>query len=243
MNLPADRAELINPSDPISVSIADPMAICAAVLITGNGAYGVSGYDKETIALFGDRTKMLDDAWRARFGVSLEEGVASVSNERLAVAFESFRLERADRSSMNDIVGVAHKNAKRLREHEAKKVAKPVSGEARQWRGPSMSLFDHLMPDEIHQSRDLSPEKRAEILERIKALDLDGYFPQACNRAGCAGYSCTKKCRCGFSAVESHWHNEHGQSTLVHCAGCGKSVEVASTRYEPIPTFGEDHED
>lgn len=219
MNLPADRAELINPSDPISVSIADPMAICAAVLITGNGAYGVSGYDKETIALFGDRTKMLDDAWRARFGVSLEEGVASVSNERLAVAFESFRLERADRSSMNDIVGVAHKNAKRLREHEAKK------------------------PDEIHQSRDLSPEKRAEILERIKALDLDGYFPQACNRAGCAGYSCTKKCRCGFSAVESHWHNERGQSTLVHCAGCGKSVEVASTRYEPIPTFGEDHED
>lgn len=115
MNLPPDRAELINMSDPISVGISDLQAACAAVVALSEGKYGLVGYETLTFCPIGSVVNTLDPAWKERFGVGLLDGIKAVSKERFAAALESFRLERKERSSLNDIVGNAHKWAASIR--------------------------------------------------------------------------------------------------------------------------------
>ena len=105
------RFEIINPSDPYTMEADDLEVAAVAVCLLGNGKYGLSriGGDRGTEVppfLFGGHDEWFTD----KFGADFERTAERVLNQRgdaLARAFESVTLERAERSSMNNIGGKA----------------------------------------------------------------------------------------------------------------------------------------
>ncbi|MFI2810174.1 hypothetical protein [Microbulbifer sp. JSM ZJ756] len=108
------RREISNPSDKATIDCSDREAACLAVLILGQGKYGIiddEGDQGMPIFVFGGVEEWIEDT----FGKSIEQFQESVSHARLAAALESVQLEGV-RSSMNDFTGRAHQYAAQLRE-------------------------------------------------------------------------------------------------------------------------------
>ena len=106
------RQELINPSDKITIDCTDFEAACIGVCLLGCGKYGIQGAPGEDMPLFlfGGH----DEWFTNTFGDLFEMRLNAMPRERIAVALESMRVE-GERTSVNDICGVAQRLAKRLR--------------------------------------------------------------------------------------------------------------------------------
>lgn len=100
--------EVQNPHDKIFIDVSDKEAACIAVIMCGEGWYGI----EDTMPLFAN-----DDFALENFGKFWQELFDSMDKLRVARALESMRLE-GERSSMTDPVGWAHKTAKFIREKE-----------------------------------------------------------------------------------------------------------------------------
>ena len=104
-----DIREVINPHDKITIDCADEDAARLAVLVVGNGAYGIENC--LPLLLLGG-----SEEWaKNTFGKSLQEWADTVSEERLATALESMSLV-GERSSISDPVGHAHRMAEKIRQ-------------------------------------------------------------------------------------------------------------------------------
>ncbi len=117
---PSPEREVINPHDAIFIAYTDPEAARMAVLIVGNGAYGIEGDDGLPLLLFGASEWVADT-----YGLTVQQWFDRMDRERLATALESMRL-KGERSSLSDPVGVAHRLAANMR---AKVAAKAHSAE------------------------------------------------------------------------------------------------------------------
>lgn len=105
----ADRREVTNPHDKITIDYTDKDAARAAVLWVGEGAYGIEGEDGMPLLIFGAAETWIRD----QYDKTIAEFFDTVSKERLIVALKSMRLSHR-RSSMSDPVGNAHRMAKAL---------------------------------------------------------------------------------------------------------------------------------
>lgn len=145
-------AEISNPSDPYTIEVGnDKLPTCIAVLLLGEGAYGLKDESNEfllPIFLFGG-----SDAWLAKNGITSLDDYIDANAGAIATALESVvigsrttrvafervlaavtndedrkaaRAEWLDenRSSMNDIGGHAMTLAERLRKIESDRSAK-----------------------------------------------------------------------------------------------------------------------
>jgi hypothetical protein len=101
--------EVRNPHDKIFIDISDKEAACIAIVMCGEGWYGI----EDTMPLFAD-----DDFAKEKFGKPWQELFDSIDKLRVARALESMRLEH-ERSSMTDPVGWAHKTAEIIRKRIA----------------------------------------------------------------------------------------------------------------------------
>ena len=81
--------EISNPSDPYTLDSDDYEAACFAVLMLGNGLYGMDpekpGEPGMGIFIFGGS----ENWWKETFGYPLEETPARIGWERIAAAWES----------------------------------------------------------------------------------------------------------------------------------------------------------
>jgi hypothetical protein len=113
--------EIVNPSDPYSID-GEREAVCAAVLLLGEGMYGVQAQDGERelpVLAFcpGDQPERW---WREQFGRSIGDSLSALRAE-MAAALATVRLGRPgdpaprERSSLNDIGARATRLAARLR--------------------------------------------------------------------------------------------------------------------------------
>lgn len=109
-----NRKELINPHDKITLDCSNVQAAQMAVLILGNGAYGIED-DVLPLLLFGTAEKWCQE----KYGKCLEEWMESIELADIATVFESMRLEH-ERSSISDPVGHAHEYAAAIRKKLAK---------------------------------------------------------------------------------------------------------------------------
>ena len=135
--------DIINPSDAMTLKADDFEAACVAIAIVGQGQWGIKDVENEdnsSPVLFGwedwlakreidlsqyikdNRLLLADILDTVMLGTpsgraDLEAMLAEIPEERR----EAWIADRNDRrrSSLNDIEGVAHKYAKRLRELEA----------------------------------------------------------------------------------------------------------------------------
>lgn len=102
--------EVINPHDKIFIEYSDKEAAQVAILLIGNGQYGIDGDDGLPLLLFGGH-----EEWSEKtYGKSFDEWLGIISMERVALALDSMRID-GERSSLYDPVGNAHKMAKRIR--------------------------------------------------------------------------------------------------------------------------------
>jgi len=111
--------EIINPSDPYTMDAPDLEIAAIAVSVLGRGQYSLEGRGNAAgqdvpFFMFGGH----DEWFTKNFGRTFEASVEHVLNQRadeLATALESVKLERGERSSMNDIGGRAKSAANSLR--------------------------------------------------------------------------------------------------------------------------------
>jgi hypothetical protein len=106
----SDRREITNPHDKMTIDCTDMDAARVAVIVLGNGAYGISGDDGLPILLFGGAEHWAQET----YGKSIQQFLDSVEPENLAAVLETIQLE-SGRSSINDSVGTAHKWAANIR--------------------------------------------------------------------------------------------------------------------------------
>ncbi len=104
-----NRKELINLHDKITLDCSNVPAAQMAVLILGNGAYGIED-DVLPLLLFGTAEKWCQE----KYGKSLDEWMDTIDLADVAIVFESFQLEH-ERSSVSDPVGRAHEYAVAIR--------------------------------------------------------------------------------------------------------------------------------
>lgn len=112
--------DIINPSDPYTMTACDLEVAAVAVCLLGNGRYGLHGLGPDSNArvpmFFGPGSA---DGWfQESFGDSYEAVATRCLEDRpgaLIAAFESVTLGQAERSSMNDIGGRAAQLAQSLR--------------------------------------------------------------------------------------------------------------------------------
>jgi len=119
------RFDLINPSDPYTLEADDFEIAAVAVCLLGNGKYPADALGDDAnksnnvpAFLFGGH----DEWFQARFGGTYEAVAERVLKERadaLARCFESVKLGRERRTSMNDIGGKARELAKAVRSQYA----------------------------------------------------------------------------------------------------------------------------
>ena len=101
------KFEIVNPSDPYTIEAADMEVAAVAICFLGLGRYALKGIGEDAgqdvpIFLFGGH----DEWFVAKFGMNFEDTSNHVADHRageLADAFDSVKLGRAERSSMNDI--------------------------------------------------------------------------------------------------------------------------------------------
>lgn len=106
----SDIRKISNPSDKITINCDDMDAARLAVILLGQGWYGIAGENGMPILALGS-----PDKWaQSTYGKSLTEFINSVSEERLAAALESVTNVK-ERTSMNDIVAKAHRISEKLR--------------------------------------------------------------------------------------------------------------------------------
>lgn len=114
------KFEIINPSDPYTMEADDLQIAAVAVCLLGDGKYAAKGVEADSgqdvpIFLFGG----VDEWFTEKFGMDYFETASHTLNNRndaLARAFESVKLARGERSSINDIGGRACSIAKAIRE-------------------------------------------------------------------------------------------------------------------------------
>jgi hypothetical protein len=108
-----DIREVTNPSDKITIDCTDMDAARVAVLLVGKGMYGIAG--KDGLPLF---VMFSVDYWIEKtYNMDTKTWFNSISFERIATALASMTLV-GERTSMNDIVDLAHQMAARLRGNE-----------------------------------------------------------------------------------------------------------------------------
>ena len=115
------KFNIINPSDPYTMEAYDLEVAAVAVSFLGGGQYALEGIDDDKgqdvpIFLFGGH----DEWFVENFGKNFDDTANCVLDDRaeaLARAFDSVRLGRAERSSMNNIKATAERlsNAVRTR--------------------------------------------------------------------------------------------------------------------------------
>jgi hypothetical protein len=105
-----NEREIINPHDKIFIDCSDMPAAQKAILLIGAGQYGIEGEDGLPLLVFGGQ-----EEWSQKiYNQSFQEWFDSVPLDRVAEALLSMRLE-GERSSLYDLVGRAHKIAKRIK--------------------------------------------------------------------------------------------------------------------------------
>ena len=113
--------EIINPSDPYTMTAPDLEVAAVAVSLLGDGKYLLKGLGDDAgqdvpTFLFGGH----DEWFVSKFGMNYEDTAEHVLNHRageLAESFDSVTLGREQRSSINDIGGLARSLAAAVRRH------------------------------------------------------------------------------------------------------------------------------
>lgn len=108
------KCEIINPSDEVFIEHGDKKTLFKAVLLLGRGQYGakeVEGDFEIPVFLFGGVEEYCKDT----FGINLTLVMEAVKRTDLIAAFRSVRMEH-ERTSLNDIVGLAHRYADKFQE-------------------------------------------------------------------------------------------------------------------------------
>jgi hypothetical protein len=112
------KFEIINPSDPYHMEAPDLVVAAVAACFLGDGKYGLKGLDEADqdmpIFIFGGA----DEWFIKKFGMNYQDTAEKLlehRNEELAAAFDSVSLQRAERSSLNDIGGRAKAIAQAVR--------------------------------------------------------------------------------------------------------------------------------
>jgi len=113
------KFEIINPSDPYTMTAPDLEVASVAVCFLGDGKYMLEGLDDAAghgvpAFLFGGH----DEWFSSKFGMSFSETAEHVMNHRsddLAAALDSVTLRLARASSLNDIGGRARALAQAVR--------------------------------------------------------------------------------------------------------------------------------
>lgn len=114
------KFEIVNTSDPYTMEAADMEVAAVAICFLGSGSYALKGVGEDAgqdvpFFLFGSH-----DAWFIeKFGMNCEDTSNHVADHRageLADAFDSVKLGRAERSSMNDIKAQAQALSGAVRE-------------------------------------------------------------------------------------------------------------------------------
>lgn len=101
------KFNLVNPSDPYTLEADDLQVAAVACCLLGNGKYALSGLGDDA----GQDVPMFfvgghDEWFIQKFGMNYEDTATHALNHRndaLARAFESVKLGRNERSSLNDI--------------------------------------------------------------------------------------------------------------------------------------------
>lgn len=112
--------EIINPSDPYTITAPDLEIAAAAVVLLGNGKYSLEGKDGTPdvpFFLFGGH----DEWFQEKFDRSLNESIEWILGSRaeeLAACLDSVKIGSAERSSMNDIGGRAKAIAANIRKRK-----------------------------------------------------------------------------------------------------------------------------
>lgn len=117
------RFDLVNPSDPYTLEADDLEVAAVACCLLGNGKYGLTGLGEDAgqdvpVFLLGGH----DEWFVKKFGMDYETTATHClehRNDDLARAFESVKLGRAERSSLNDIGGKARDIAQAIRRKAA----------------------------------------------------------------------------------------------------------------------------
>jgi len=105
----SDIREVTNPHDKVTIDYTDVAAARMAVIIVGEGAYGIDGENGMPIFLFGGGV-----AWiKENYGMTPDEWFDSISNDRIIKALASFS-NVGRRTSLSDIVSYAHRRAEYL---------------------------------------------------------------------------------------------------------------------------------
>lgn len=108
--------EIINPSDPVLIDVSDLKAAALAVVVLGEGFYGLSLEDGD-MPMVAFAPDLIDDWSHERFGCSFREMQGDLTLERVASALDTVQIEGgAEATSMNDIVGRAKLLAKAYRD-------------------------------------------------------------------------------------------------------------------------------
>jgi hypothetical protein len=115
------KFEIINPSDPYTMTAPDLEVAAVAVSLLGDGKYplkGVGGDAGQDVPpfLFGGH----DEWFASKFGMNYEATAEHVLNHRageLAETLDSVTLGREQRSSLNDIGGLARILSTAVRRH------------------------------------------------------------------------------------------------------------------------------
>jgi hypothetical protein len=105
------KYEILNPSDKAFIE-GEPLACALATCLLGNCKYGLATLDMEPfmpIFIFGGVTEW----FKKTFDVELNTDLLDKHKKDIKQALESVKLS-GDRSSLNDIVGYAHKIAEKL---------------------------------------------------------------------------------------------------------------------------------
>jgi hypothetical protein len=108
------KCEIINPSDKVFIEHRDKKTLFKAVLLLGRGQYGAKDIDgdfKIPVFLFGG----VEEYCQETFGLNFELIMAGVKVTDLVDAFRSVSMNH-ERTSLNDIVGLAQKYADKYEE-------------------------------------------------------------------------------------------------------------------------------
>lgn len=117
------RKQVINPHDEITIDCTNEAAAALAIILIGNGWYGIDGL--VPVLAFGGIDKWLAET----FGASdLNEWVDSVESGDLAAALESMQHE-GERSSISNPVAAAHDLAAKVRQRVTTESARGGSDE------------------------------------------------------------------------------------------------------------------
>jgi len=127
MNQQEIRVEVINPSDPISMDVSDHEAAALAMVLVGAGQYWTEadkdGFLIPAFIFYGEDDRK--EWWVGQFGHEMSRD--QVGDKRLVSALRSFHLDAKERSSVNNIVGYAHRIADEIEGKPTDVIPAPMS--------------------------------------------------------------------------------------------------------------------